>query len=105
MTKMISVAEAARITGLSTRQVSHLCQIGRIEGAQLVGKTYIIPEEWAVDLAAIREATVSIKEAAEQAGVSRIAIAQAARSGRLDKVGSRITRDSLNRYIEKRALK
>lgn len=105
MTKMISVAEAAKITGLSTRQISHLCQIGKVEGAQLVGKTYIIPETWADDLAAIREATVSIKEAAEQAGVSRIAIAQAARNGRLEKIGSRIVKDSLARYIEKRALK
>ena len=40
----ISVAEAAKLWGLSERSVRNYCATGRIEGAFLTGKTWNIPE-------------------------------------------------------------
>lgn len=40
----ISVAEAARLWGVSERTVRGYCAEGRIPGAELIGKTWVIPE-------------------------------------------------------------
>ncbi len=42
--KSLSVAEAAKLWGLSERSVRHYCAEGRIDGAILTGKTWQIPE-------------------------------------------------------------
>ena len=43
--KYISASEAAAKWGLSSRRVGLLCNERRIEGAQKVGATWIIPED------------------------------------------------------------
>ena len=40
----ISVAEAAKKWGISERSVRNYCAEGRVSGAFLVGKTWMIPE-------------------------------------------------------------
>ena len=40
----ITVAEAARLWGVSERTVRNYCAEGRIPGAELIGKTWAIPE-------------------------------------------------------------
>lgn len=102
---MISTADAAKITGHTPQHLSSLCKEGKIPGAVRIGRAYAVPRSWAEDIAAFNAATVTIKEATELAGVSRTAIIQAAHEGRLEKIGSRITRDSLSLYIEKRSEK
>lgn len=42
--KYISVAEAAKLWGISERSVRNYCALGRIDGAFLTGKTWNIPE-------------------------------------------------------------
>lgn len=42
--KYLSVAEAAKIWGISERSVRNYCREGRVEGAFLTGKTWNIPE-------------------------------------------------------------
>ena len=39
-----SVAETAKIWGVSERSVRNYCAEGRVEGAVLIGKTWSIPE-------------------------------------------------------------
>ncbi len=43
--KYISVAEIAKIWGISERSVRNYCAEGRVDGAILVGKTWTIPSE------------------------------------------------------------
>lgn len=43
--KYISTVEAAEKWNLSRRRVGVLCKEGRIAGAQLIGDTWIIPED------------------------------------------------------------
>ena len=43
--KYISVSEAADKWSLSERSVRHYCAEGRVSGAVLVGKTWMVPEE------------------------------------------------------------
>lgn len=43
--EFISVAEASARWGVSERMVRTYCEQGRVPGAQLVGKTWLIPEE------------------------------------------------------------
>ena len=40
----ITVAEAAEMWGLSTRQAQHLCTLGLVEGATKFGRAWMIPE-------------------------------------------------------------
>ena len=40
----ISTAEQAKIWNISQRRVSILCKQGRIEGAVMVGNTWLIPK-------------------------------------------------------------
>ena len=42
--KYISISETSNKWKISTRRISVLCNEGRIEGAQKVGATWIIPE-------------------------------------------------------------
>ena len=102
---MITLAEAAKITGKSAVHLRSLCRTGKIEGAQLIGKTYIVPESWAATYREKPEETFSVKEAAELAGVSSQAIYLAINSGKLGKRGKRISKDSLFAYIRSRAEK
>lgn len=44
MVKFISTTEAAAKWGLSNRRVAILCAEGRIEDAQKIGNTWMIPE-------------------------------------------------------------
>lgn len=99
---LISTKEAAEITGLTPQHVSNLCKCNKIAGAMRVGRAYVIPIIWAKEIAEFNKKTVSIKEAAAQADVSRIAIVQAAQNGKIVKINSRITKDSLAVYIERR---
>ena len=41
----ISVSEAAKKWGLSERSVRNYCSCGRVDGAVLVGKTWVIPDD------------------------------------------------------------
>lgn len=102
MTDLISTVDAAKITGYTQQYISSLCQQGKVPGAVQIARTYVIPREWAVGIAALNAVTVSVKEAAERAGVTRMAITQAVKANRLKKINRRITIDSLNEYIEKR---
>ena len=97
--KIITLAEAAKITGLTSEYLSRLCRTGQIENSRLVGKTYIIPAEWAEALAAQKEATLSAREAANVAGVSVQTIYLAIASGKIKKTGRRIAKQSLQEYI------
>lgn len=98
----ISVSEAAALTGISDRTLRRMCVAGDIPGVQLVGKTHVIPRNWAENCAEAVNRSVSYNEAAEIAGVTVQAISTAAIRGRLQRVGKRITKDSLNKYIERR---
>lgn len=100
--EMISVSEAAALTGISDRTLRRMCVAGDIPGVQLVGKTHVIPRYWAENCAEAVNRSVSYNEAAEIAGVTVQAISTAAIRGRLQRVGKRITKDSLNKYIERR---
>ncbi|WP_455965052.1 helix-turn-helix domain-containing protein [Cloacibacillus porcorum] len=100
---MITLTEAAKITGKSAVHLRSLCRTGKIEGAQLIGKTYIVPESWANTYRRDREDTFSVREAAELAGVSSQAIYLAINSGKLGKKGKRISKDSLFAYIQSRS--
>lgn len=40
---LLSVLEVAHIWGVSRGRVSQLCREGRVPGASLVGRTYVIP--------------------------------------------------------------
>ena len=40
----LTVAEAARLWGVSERTVRNYCADGRIPGAELIGKTWAVPE-------------------------------------------------------------
>ena len=44
--KNLSIATAADFTGISKRTLQRMCANGEIPGAELVGKTYMIPREW-----------------------------------------------------------
>ncbi len=44
MEKYISTSEAAKKWGLSRHRVSILCAGGRVRDAQLVGRTWMVPE-------------------------------------------------------------
>ena len=100
--EMISVSAAAALTGISDRTLRRMCVAGDIPGVQLVGKTHVIPRYWAKNCAEAVNRSVSYNEAAEIAGVTVQAISTAAIRGRLQRVGKRITKDSLNKYIERR---
>lgn len=100
--EMISVSEAAALTGISDRTLRRMCVAGDIPGVQLIGKTHVIPRYWAENCAEAVSRSVSYNEAAEIAGVTVQAISSAAIKGKLQRVGKRITKDSLNRYIEMR---
>lgn len=99
---MITLKEAAHITGLTAEYLRRLCRTGKIEGAQLIGKTYVVPESWAAAYREKQEETFSVKEAAELAGVTPQAIYLAVDNGKLKKNGKWITKDSLNKYCEAR---
>ena len=45
MSEYISSSEAATKWGLTRRRVSLLCAEGRIPGAKLVGRSYIVPAD------------------------------------------------------------
>ena len=45
MEEYISSSQAAEKWGLTRRRVSVLCAEGRIPGAKLVGKSYIVPAD------------------------------------------------------------
>jgi hypothetical protein len=48
MGKMIDSAQAAARLGVSTLRVQQLCRQRRIKGARLVGRVWMIPEEFEV---------------------------------------------------------
>ena len=43
MTGYIHVKEAAKLWNIGERQVSHLCKIGKVNGAVKQGRTWMIP--------------------------------------------------------------
>jgi excisionase family DNA binding protein len=43
MNELITVSEAARRLGLSRQRIGQLCKDGRIPGAVLVGRQWVIP--------------------------------------------------------------
>ena len=51
---MIGTTTAAEILNVSTRRIRVLCEQGRIPGAELVGKTWTLPDDPKV-IAAVRE--------------------------------------------------
>lgn len=98
--KVLSIAEAAKVTGLSREWLHKLCRDGRIPGAGQIGPSYFIPAEWAEREAAIRAASVTAVDAAKLAGVTAASIHQAARAGKLQTTtAGRITRNSLRQYV------
>ncbi len=48
MGKTIDTATAAQQLGISTLRVQQLCQQRRIKGARLVGRVWMIPEQFTV---------------------------------------------------------
>lgn len=42
--KLLSIKDVSKIWGISSRRVNFLCKTGRIEGAQLIGHSWIIPD-------------------------------------------------------------
>jgi DNA adenine methylase len=44
MMEYLTTAEQAKLWNISQRRVSILCKEGRVEGAVLKGKTWLIPE-------------------------------------------------------------
>jgi len=47
---LLSILEVAAIWGVSRQRVSQLCREGRIPGASMVGRTYVIPAAGLPDL-------------------------------------------------------
>lgn len=43
--EMISVSEAAEKLGISVERVRVLCRDGRVKGAQMVGKVWVLPAQ------------------------------------------------------------
>jgi len=41
----LTTAEISKIWGISTRRISLLCSEGRVEGAVIKGKTWLIPKD------------------------------------------------------------
>lgn len=86
MNEMITIKEAAKITGFSPRTIRKMCLEGEIqEAVNPSGQMWLIPKEWAderiqesdEDLAGF----VSVKEAAAKAGVSVLTMRRAAECG------------------------
>ncbi len=48
MSKMIDTADAAERLGLTRLRVQQLCQQRRIKGARLMGRVWMIPEDFSV---------------------------------------------------------
>lgn len=42
---MITVSQAAEISSYSAKHIRHLCATGKIEGAVMMGKTWIMPAD------------------------------------------------------------
>ena len=99
---IITLAKAAEITGLTAEYLSRLCRTGKIDNAVMIGKAYVIPRQWAENLAAQKKDTFSVRDAADLAGVSAQAIYLAVATGKLTKAGRRITKNSLHKYIADR---
>ena len=57
--KYISVSEFAQRHGISERTARNYCNLGKIEGAYLVGKTWNIPEDAHLPLKKSRAKKVS----------------------------------------------
>ena len=45
----LSISDAADFTGISKRTLQRMCANGEIPGAELVGKTYLLPREWVTE--------------------------------------------------------
>lgn len=43
--QLITVSQAAEISKYSAKHIRHLCATGKIEGAVLMGKTWVLPAE------------------------------------------------------------
>lgn len=99
MNKLVSLIEAAEITGLSRVWLYNLYRRGRIPGAGKVGSVVAVPREWAEAERRRRAESVTIAEAARLAGVSVSSIHAAIHHGDLTQDGARITRESLKNYI------
>lgn len=98
----MTVTEASEAAGLSRPHIAKLCREGRIPGVRTAGKIYLIPSSWAESFLEDRERTVSIKEAAEKAGVTRGGVIFAVKTGKLVKAGRRITKESFDGWMEAR---
>lgn len=110
---MLSIIQAAKITGISQTRLYQLCHSGAIPGAVRVGWTWIIPDEWAEAHRAegdYSETHVPLAEAARLAGISRQGMLDKVKSGEIDGLSvpmlSRrrwwVDREALARWIEAR---
>ena len=41
---LMTTADAAKEWGISARRITTLCNAGRVEGAELIGRTWFIPQ-------------------------------------------------------------
>ena len=99
---LITLSQASEITGISASHLRLRCRQGKIPGIQMIGKTYVVPIEWAQTYAITTAETISVQEAAKAAGVSTQAIYLAVRRGALKKTNARITKKDFDEYMNAR---
>lgn len=92
----VTLSEAAKIAGLSRKHMYELLYAGRVKGAQHFGRSWVIPRDFEIltdqkESKKIPEDWVDMDTAAEQYGVSRRTLGEAARSGLVEarRVGQR----------------
>lgn len=96
---IVTIKEAAKISGLSPDWVYRLFARGDIPGAAVIAGVAAIPRSWAENERRKREASVTPAQAAALLGLTVPQVQYAVRRGRLDKtVGGRVTMESVERY-------
>ena len=99
MPGVVTIKDAAKISGLSPDWVYRLFARGDIPGAAVIAGVAAIPRTWAEAEREKRAASVTAPQAAEILGITVPQVHYAIRRGRLDKtVGGRVTVESIERY-------
>lgn len=96
MPGIVTIKEAAKISGLSPDWVYRLFARGDIPGAAVIAGAAAIPRAWAESERKRRASSVTVRQAAEMLGLTIPQVQYAVRRGRLDKtVGGRVTVESI----------
>ena len=102
MRDLLSVKEAAEMTGMSMSYLSVLCSRGEVP-AERVGSCYLLPREWAEAERERRALSMTQAEAARALGCSRQYIGQLVSEGKLPLIDGRIPREDVEHRKEARA--